>query len=201
MLTGTRSEFNSHPTTGAVDQFDRRFTGDLITAQDWNKEGDAIYKLEQSLIDADESDKTFRLNPDTNVWMARMSIGWFKPVSYWLSVTGKVVVPVSACTQLGTFFPLRKENLVKVQHVVNMPAASRSFNGSNMTTSIWCPCNNPTLEAQHNAAYTPGTLENKTHEFWRTIYVGLSFDGYDPPDDLNTYDQYLSIFIESPREI
>ena len=133
-LTGSRSTFYNGLYT--VDLFTKKLKGDTIASEDWNKVGDAIYNSEKVLQDLESANQTYKLHEAVDTWMANMDIAWGLSLRNQLSVTGKIIIPSSACTYLGTSYPLKSRNLVKVQVHMN-----NALTYGNITSAIWCPYN------------------------------------------------------------
>lgn len=207
-LTGSTSTFA--PTGYIPDTFPFRSAGDIISETDWNHLGDALYNTEVAVADLSRSRDT-RINPESRIWWGNFTPVWDLASSQQLSATGRILLPTSACFYLGTATPLAPENLVKVNCRVDMLPATRYGYGTNVTSAFWCPVN--ALPSGSSSARFPGssvglngqiltssgTIGGTISEAEREIYVGLFFDGYPVPVDLNSWDIVCSVLIIAPE--
>lgn len=193
-LNGSRSFFQwSYTGSGPfvnypVDDFDTRYTADVIASNDWNALGDAVLNLEKGVKKIKSGIKETDLNVDCDFWCGNLPIVWTY-IAGEMSATGKVEIPQSVETLFDSLSLLQDSNLVKVQLVVDTVAANRLVDGGNLTTAIWCP-----LSADSGLSYTNPTRA-------RTIYVGVSFDGFAPPSWFFSATRHVSILLMSPGQL
>jgi hypothetical protein len=192
--SGILSSFSA---AGSVDTFTQKTTEDLITAVDWNKLGDSIYNTQQVLLEMKAREQSERFNSQVRFWTGSFTPTWGQDIPGQLSCTGTIVVPVQACIELGTFWPVQHGALVKVQTRLNMADSSRYFRGSNITSAVYCP--STTSLQPFVRTYTAPPDNNfdpiNPNPFWRTIVVGLYFDGNPVPSNINALGIKCDVFI------
>jgi hypothetical protein len=191
---------SSFSATGTVDSFDQKTPEDLILAADWNKLGDAVYNTQQVLLEMKAREQASRFNSQVRFWTDTFSPTWGQDILGQLSCTGIITIPVSACIELGTFWPVQHSALVKVQTRLDITDSLRYFRGANITSAIYCPsCTslNPyvrTYTTPPDNTFDP--INPSAH--WRTIIVGLYFDGQEVPSNINSLGIKCDVFISLP---
>lgn len=210
MRTGEYSTFTSP--TGVVDTFTEKTSADLITSFDWNKLGDSIYRLESAILELKTKEQEARVNTETRFWTGSFSPTWTIDSTNMLSCTGKIVIPVSGCLELGTYWPVQNSSLVKIQMLYDTPDNLRYFRESNITSAVWCPSNKfldtslktyvvpPDYYTRNgvNISFAENFDPSNPDEFYRTIIVGLYFNGFPAPTNINTWGLKAHVFIMLP---
>ena len=199
-LSGSLSSFT--PSAYNLDSFTLRQAGDLITTADWNHLGDALYNIEKGILTLSATEKNFRLIPEARLYAGVFHPTWNMAVSGQLSVTGQIILPTSACLTLGTYEPLNNQNLVKVSVRRQLASSLRNFEGSGVTSAIYCPYEagkNPKtseyVQRTPGQQITGGNIAAYSPALNRTIIVGLYFEGFPVPSDINTWGLECSVFI------
>lgn len=199
MRTGEYSIFTSP--TGIVDSFTDKSKGDVITSYDWNKLGDSIYRLENAILELKEKESTSFVNKNVRFWTETFSPTWTTSIDNQLSCTGVIIIPVSGCIALGTYWPTQPKAMVKIQTKINTPVVSRYFYGCNITSAIYCPDQSLTFDAGL-VTYSQPPISNfdptNPVEWARTIIVGLYFNGASVPANINSLGIKCDLMIMVP---
>lgn len=196
--TGQLSTFS---VTGSIqDTFNEKSSADIISSDDWNKLGDAIYRVQHEILEIKTNNVGNKFNKDVKFWSSKFTPTWNTVIAGQLSCTGSIILPISCCTELGTYWPVQNCALVKVQATLNTPDNLRYFEGANITTAVYCPSNTTIQLNNLPVAVPPVTNFDPLNPptLYRQIIVGLYFDGYPVPTNINSLGIKCHVFISYP---
>lgn len=187
--------------TGSIqDSFNEKSSADIISSTDWNQLGDAIYNTQKEILQVKVNNVGTRFNKDVKFWSAKFNPTWNVAIAGQLSCTGSIILPVSCCVELGTYWPVQNCALVKVQAVLDIPDNLRYFEGANITTAVYCPSNTQiqlnTLPVSVPPISNFDPLNPPT--LYRQIIVGVYCDGYSIPSNINSLGIKCHVFISFP---